>query len=178
MMLHSNTRQQQTTEQRGRNILLFQRLHCEDDWNQACVISPRQNSHKVAGAGGVEEGPNIPETALKHLQLHTSADPQNLLDLDFAAKHRNVGVNVLKYRRITGGYNPDFRPDGTRTRSVSGDCLWRRRCATCPAPERSYSGTRSSRGERSRCCISARGTSPRRRTRGFSGSSRSRSEHL
>lgn len=60
------------------------------------MISPRQNSYKVAGAGGMEEGLNVPETTLKCLELHASADAQNLLDLDLAAKHRNTGFKVKK----------------------------------------------------------------------------------
>lgn len=53
-----------------------------------CVILPRQHSYKVAGAGGMEEGLNVPEFALKRLKLHPSADTQNLLDLHLAAKYR------------------------------------------------------------------------------------------
>lgn len=53
-----------------------------------CVILPRQDSNKVAGAGRMEEGLNVPELALKRLKLHPSADTQNLLDLHLAAKHR------------------------------------------------------------------------------------------
>lgn len=58
------------------------------------VISPGQNSYKVAGAGGMEQGLNVPETALKCLELHASADTQNPLDLDVAAWHRNIGFTV------------------------------------------------------------------------------------
>lgn len=46
-----------------------------------CVISPRQDPHKVAGAGGMEEGLNVPQLALKRLKLRPPADAQNLLDV-------------------------------------------------------------------------------------------------
>lgn len=51
-----------------------------------CVNTPRQDSYKVAGAGGMKEGLDVPELTLKRLQLHPSADTQNLLDLHLAAK--------------------------------------------------------------------------------------------
>lgn len=66
------------------------------------MISPRQNSYKVAGAGGMEEGLYVPETTLKCLELHASADTQNLLDLDLAAKHRNTGFKVQNARKTIG----------------------------------------------------------------------------
>lgn len=58
------------------------------------MISPRQESYKVAGAGGMEEGLNVPQITLKCLELHASADTQNLFDLHIAAKHGHMRGEV------------------------------------------------------------------------------------
>ena len=53
-----------------------------------CVVSPRQDPYEVAGAGGMEEGLNVPEVTPECLKLRPSADTQNPLDLHLAAKRR------------------------------------------------------------------------------------------
>lgn len=115
------------------------------------VISPRQNSHKVTGAGGMEQGLNVPKITLKCLELHASTDTQNLLDLDVAAQ----STETLR-----------FRMHKNKTNNPS-QWVWRR-YATCPAAGRSHPQTLSCWGERSQCCTSEHGTSPGRRARGFS----------
>lgn len=66
------------------------------DKRQDQLFSPRQDSHKVVGTGGMEEWLNIPQLALKGLKLHPSADTHNLLDLHPAAKHRLKRGNICE----------------------------------------------------------------------------------
>lgn len=60
-------------------------------WN---VRLPRKKSYKVAGAGGMKEGLNVPNIILKCLKLHTATNTQNLFYLDLAVKHRKLGKTL------------------------------------------------------------------------------------
>lgn len=52
--------------------------------------SPGQNSNKIAGDGGMKEGPHVPESARERLELDAAADTHHLMNLDVAAGRGHV----------------------------------------------------------------------------------------
>lgn len=54
------------------------------------AISPGQNSHKVAGDGGMKEGPHVAEVSLELLELNAAADSHHLVNLDVPVEHRHA----------------------------------------------------------------------------------------
>lgn len=65
---------------------LYNKLH----YLYISAISPGQNSNKIAGDGGMKEGPHVPESALERLELDAAADTHHLMNVDVAAGRRHV----------------------------------------------------------------------------------------
>lgn len=64
-----------------------------------CAISPGQNSNKIAGDGGMKEGPHVPQGALERLELDATADTHYLMNLDVAAAHRHATCKGKDYTK-------------------------------------------------------------------------------
>lgn len=89
---HSSMRRAESLNALQKSLVGFQlEVNQVRDKRQDQLFSPRQDSHKVVGAGGMEEWLNIPQLALKGLKLHPSADAHDLLDLQPAAKQIKAG---------------------------------------------------------------------------------------
>lgn len=54
------------------------------------AISPGQNTNKIAGDGGMKEGPHVPESPLERLELDAAADTHHLMNVDVAAGRGHV----------------------------------------------------------------------------------------